>query len=147
MADFASSSVKPFTILTEDDGVLGLKIEQDPEKYTAEQLKLWLKCRGIKQSGKRGEIVQLVTDCLKEPNHSILNVGIDGGKWLAAKVIKENEELSRKESIQDKVIIPVVLDGVVFHHRIFLFCSTMDTLLCSRVKNNCSSRSFPEMCR
>ena len=65
MANFASSSVKPLTVLTEDDGVPGSKIEQDPENYTVEQLKRWLKCRGLKQSGKRGEIVQRVSDCLK----------------------------------------------------------------------------------
>ena len=67
MANFASSSVKPLTVLTEDDGVPGSKIEQDPENYTVEQLKRWLKCRGLKQSGKRGEIVQRVSDCLKGP--------------------------------------------------------------------------------
>ena len=71
MANFANSSVKPLTVLTEDDGVPGSKIEQDPENYTVEQLKRWLKCRGLKQSGKRGEIVQRVSDCLKGPNHRL----------------------------------------------------------------------------
>ena len=98
MANFASSSVKPLTVLAEDDGVPGSKIEQDPENYTVEQLKRWLKCRGLKQSGKRGEIVQRVSDCLKGPNHRILDVSIDGGKWFAIKVLKENEELSKKEN-------------------------------------------------
>ena len=101
MANFASSSVKPLTVLTEDDGVPGSKIEQDPENYTVEQLKRWLKCRGLKQSGKRGEIVQRVSDCLKGPNHRILDVSIDGGKWFAIKVLKENEELSKKENVKE----------------------------------------------
>ena len=102
MTNFASSSVKPLTVHTEDDGVPGSKIEQDPENYTVEQLKRWLKCRGLKQSGKRGEIVQRVSDCLKGPNHRILDVSIDGGKWFAVKVLKENEELSKKENVKGK---------------------------------------------
>ena len=63
MASSASTSVKPLTILTEDDGVPGSKIEQDPQHYTVDQLKRWLKCRGLKQSGKREEIVQRVAAC------------------------------------------------------------------------------------
>ena len=108
MANFASSSVKPLTVLTEDDGVPGSKIEQDPENYTVEQLKRWLKCRGLKQSGKRGEIVQRVSDCLKGPNHRILDVSIDGGKWFAIKVLKENEELSKKENVKEECVVPAV---------------------------------------
>ena len=108
MTNFASSSVKPLTVLTEDDGVPGSKIEQDPENYTVEQLKRWLKCRGLKQSGKRGEIVQRVSDCLKGPNHRILDVSIDGGKWFAVKVLKENEELSKKENVKGKFVVPAV---------------------------------------
>ena len=60
MTNFASSSVKSLTVLTEDDGVPGSKIEQDPDNYTVEPLKGWLKCRGLKQCRKRGEIVQHV---------------------------------------------------------------------------------------
>ena len=67
MASSASTSVKPLTILTEDDGVPGSKIEQDPQHYTVDQLKRWLKCRSLKQSGKREEIVQRVASCLQGP--------------------------------------------------------------------------------
>ena len=52
----ASTSVRSFTILTEDDGVPGSKFEKDPENYNVEQLRRWLKCRGLKQSGKREEL-------------------------------------------------------------------------------------------
>ena len=52
MACFASTSVRPFTVRTEDDCVPGSKIEKEPEIYTVDQLKRWLKCRGLKQSGK-----------------------------------------------------------------------------------------------
>ena len=55
----ASSSSQSFTILTEDDGIPGSKFEKEPEEYTVEQLKRWLKCRGLKQSGKRGELLTL----------------------------------------------------------------------------------------
>jgi len=54
-----SSSAQSFTILTEDDGIPGSKFETEPE-YTVEQLKRWLKCRGLKQSRKRGELLNRV---------------------------------------------------------------------------------------
>ena len=108
MASSASTSVKPLTILTEDDGVPGSKIEQDPQHYTVDQLKRWLKCRGLKQSGKREEIVQRVASCLQGPNHRILDVSIDGGKWFAEKVLKENEELKGRETFNEQVAVPIV---------------------------------------
>ena len=82
MASSASTSVKPLTILTEDDGVPGSKIEQDPQHYTVDQLKRWLKCRGLKQSGKREEIVQRVASCLQGPNHRVLDVLMAGNGLL-----------------------------------------------------------------
>ena len=111
MACFASTSVKPLTILTEDDGVPGSKIEKEPENYTVDQQKRWLKCRGLKQTGKRTEIVQRVADCLKGPNHRVLDVSIDGGKWFAAKVLKENEELKGKADFGGRVDAPVIPDA------------------------------------
>ena len=96
MASSASTSVKPLTILTEDDGVPGSKIEQDPQYYTVDQLKCWLKCRGLKQSGKREEIVQRVASCLQGPNHRVLDVSIDGGKWFAAKVFERERRTEGK---------------------------------------------------
>ena len=41
-----SSSAKA-TILTQNDDVPGCKFEGEPAKYTVEQLKRWIKCRGI----------------------------------------------------------------------------------------------------
>ena len=106
MAWSASTSVKPLTILTEDDGVPGSKIEQDPHHYTVDQLRYY--CRGLKQSGKREEIVQRVASCLQDPNHRVLNVSIDCRKWFAAKVLKENEELKGRETFNEKVAVPIV---------------------------------------
>ena len=44
----ASSSLHFLTVLTEDDGVSGFKFERKPEEYTRDQLKQWLKYRGLK---------------------------------------------------------------------------------------------------
>ena len=60
----ASSSLYFFIVLTEDDGVSGSKFERKPEEYTVDQLKQWLKCKGLKLSGKREDIVQRVRDCV-----------------------------------------------------------------------------------
>ena len=68
------------TILTEDDGVPGSNFDREPENYTVEQLKRWLKYRGLKLGGKHGELVTRVSDCIKKGNHRILDVSIDQGK-------------------------------------------------------------------
>ena len=52
--------------------------------------------------------MQRVSDCLKGPNHRILDVSIDGGKWFAIKVLKENEELSKKENVKEECVVPAV---------------------------------------
>ena len=56
--EMASSSLYFLTVLTEDDGVSGFKFERKPEEYTVDQLKRWLKYRGLKLSGEREDIVQ-----------------------------------------------------------------------------------------
>ena len=39
----ASSSLQSLTVLTEDDDVPGSKFERDPQEYTVDQLKRWLR--------------------------------------------------------------------------------------------------------
>ena len=70
---FASTSIRSFTVLTEDDGVPGSKLEREPEYYTVDQLKRWLKCRGLKQGGKREEILKRVKDCIFSGSHRTLD--------------------------------------------------------------------------
>ena len=109
MAYLSSTSWKPLTILTENDGVPGSKFDREPEHYTVEQLKRWLKCRGMKLSGKRDELVTRVSDCIKKGSHRVLDVSIDQGKWFAAKVIKENQEVIVDKSIKSKLsFVPTV---------------------------------------
>ena len=69
----ASSSLHFLTVLTEDDGVSGFKFERKPGEYTVDQLKRWLKCRGLKLSGKREDIVQRVRDCVRSGNYHTLD--------------------------------------------------------------------------
>ena len=109
IACLSSTSWKPLTILTENDGVPGSKFDREPEHYTVEQLKRWLKCRGMKLSGKRDELVTRVSDCIKKGSHRVLDVSIDQGKWFAAKVIKENQEVIVDKSIKSKLsFVPTV---------------------------------------
>ena len=74
-----------------------------------EQLKRWLKCRGVKPSGKRDELVTRVSDSIKKGCHRVLDVRIDQGKWFAAKVIKENQEVIVDKSIKSKLsFVPTI---------------------------------------
>ena len=86
----STSSLQNVAILTENDGVPESKCESDAENYTVEQLKRWLKCRGIKQGGKRNDLVTRVPDSLSSGNHTVLDPSIDNGKWLQSKILKEN---------------------------------------------------------
>ena len=88
----ASSSLRSLTVLTDDDDVPGSKFEREPEEYTVDQLKRWLKCRDLKLSGKRDDLVKRVSDCIKSGDHRTLDPSIDNGKWFAAKVLKESCE-------------------------------------------------------
>ena len=91
--EMASSSLHSLTVLTEEDGVPGSKFEREPEEYTVDQLKRWLKCRGLKLSGKREDLVQRVRDCVRSGNYHTLDPAIDHGKWFAAKVLQENSDV------------------------------------------------------
>ena len=71
--EMASSSLHFLTVLTEDDGVSGFKFERKPEEYTVDQLKRWLKYRGLKLSGEREDIVQRVRDCVRNGNYHTLD--------------------------------------------------------------------------
>ena len=50
-----------------------------------------------------------VSDCIKKGSHRVLDVSIDQGKWFAAKVIKENQEVIVDKSIKSKLsFVPTV---------------------------------------
>ena len=103
----ASSSAQSFTILTEDDGIPGSKFEKEPEEYTVEQLKRWLKCRGLKQGGKRGELLNRVRDCIASGSHRNLDPSIDDGKWFAAKALQE-QNVQDKKGKSNIVLLPAI---------------------------------------
>ena len=102
----ASSSHHSFTVLTEEDGVPGSKCEREPEEYTADQLKRWLKCRGLKIRGKRKDLVQQVTDSVRSQNYHTLDPAIDHGKWFAAKALQENSDVKTNSG---SISIPCIL--------------------------------------
>jgi hypothetical protein len=103
-------SLKNVSKLTENDGVPGSKFEKDPEIYTVEQLKRWLKCRGLKQSGKRSDLLTRVHDCVASGSHNVLDPSIDDGQWYEAKLSKENTCIS-KDGGPDPRKIPVFPDS------------------------------------
>ena len=66
------------TILKQNDGVPGFKLEGKPANYTVEQWKRWLKCRGFKQTGK----FALLNDYLKSGNSHFPDSCIDKREML-----------------------------------------------------------------
>ena len=95
----ASGSLPSFTVLSDEDDVPGSKFEREPEEYTVGQLKRRLKCRGLKLSGKRDELLKRVSDCIKSGNHHTFDPSIDDGKWFSAKVLRENAKLQANCSL------------------------------------------------
>jgi len=81
----ASGSLPSFTVLTDEDDVLGSKFEREPEEYPVSQLKRWLKCRGLKLSGKRDELLKCASNCINSGNHHTLDPSMNDGKWFSAK--------------------------------------------------------------
>jgi hypothetical protein len=104
-------SLKNVSKLTENDKVPGSKFEKDPENYTVEQLKRWLKCRGLKQSGKRSDLLTRVRDCVASGSHHVLDPSIDDGKWYEAKLSIENQNTCIKDGGPDPRKIPVIPDS------------------------------------
>ena len=94
------------TVLTEDDGIPGSKLEREAEEYTVDQLKRWLNCRGSKLSGKRDELVECVRYCIKSGVHYKLDPSIDNGKWFASKVLKESSYLQENGNLTSPPFIP-----------------------------------------
>ena len=80
----ASSSLYFLTVLTENDGISGFKFERKSE-YTVDQLK----CRGLKLSGKREDIVQRVRDCVRNGNYHTLDPASIMEKGLLLKFFKK----------------------------------------------------------
>ena len=101
-----SNSLQSCTVLTEDDGIPGSKFEREAEEYTVDQLKRWLKCRGLKLSGKRDELVECVRYCNKSGGHHKLDPSINNGKWFAAKVLKESSDLQENGNLTSPPFIP-----------------------------------------
>ena len=128
MACLSSTSLKPLTILTEDNGVPGSKFDRETEHYTVEQLKRWLNYRSMKLRGKRDELETRVSDSIRKGRHRVLDVSIDQGKWFEAKVIKENQEVIVDKSIKSKLsfvpTVPISQEGVPSSHNIFPYFLT-----------------------
>ena len=53
MACFASTSVRPLTVLTENDGVPGSKIEKEPENYTVNYTQTLAEVQGFETKWKK----------------------------------------------------------------------------------------------
>ena len=97
--EMASSSLHFLTVLTEDDGVPGFKFERKPEEYTVDQLKRWLKYRGLKLSGKREDIVQRVRDCVRNGNYHSLDPASIVENGLLLKFFKKIDVKTNSGSI------------------------------------------------
>ena len=95
----ASGSLPSFTVLSDEDDVPGSKFEREPEEYTVGQLKRRLKCRELKWSRKRDELLKRVSDCIKSGNHHTFDPSNDDGKWFSAKVLRENAKLQANCSL------------------------------------------------
>ena len=80
------------TVVLYEEDVPGAKLMKDPNDCSVEELKRWLKCHGLKKTGKKVELIERV-----RLNNRIgkIDPKIDGGKWYKYKrtgsVAKDSE--------------------------------------------------------
>ena len=82
-------------VLFEDD-VPGAKLTKTPEACTITELKRWLKCHGLKQCGKKQELVVRVRDAILVGTK--VDPAIDEGKWY---------NLKKGQAATDSQVCPV----------------------------------------
>ena len=97
----ASGLLLSFTVLTEEDDVLGSRLE--PEEYIVGQLKRWLKCRRLKLSGKRDELLKRVSDFTYQKRES--SHARSGYRWWQM-VISKNAKLQANCSLSSLPLVP-----------------------------------------
>ena len=90
-----SGSLPCFTVLTDEDDVPGSEFQREPEEYTVGQLRRRLKCRGLKLSGKRDELLKRVSNCIKSGNYHTLDPSIDDGNSSQQKFSKKCKVTSK----------------------------------------------------
>ena len=92
----ASTSVRSFTVLTENDDVAGSQFEKDPGNHNVEQLRQWLKCRSLKQRGKLEELLGRVRNCI---------IFLSGEDKSAARVFNVNPRLNRSTQMNSLIFL------------------------------------------
>ena len=68
-----------------------------------------MKCRGLKQAGKREDLLARVKDNVKSGNHQILDSSIDNGKWLETKILRQKNAESLQPSSTVVSDVPLIL--------------------------------------
>ncbi|XP_077862466.1 uncharacterized protein LOC144344312, partial [Saccoglossus kowalevskii] len=113
--------------LTEDDVPGAIFLYSLVEKHSVEQLKRWLKCRGLKTSGKKSILIQRCQNCIDCGASQLIDPGIDDGYWLKT---KEAEARSCATVSVNTILpingwkplcelednMPIITDGHIFYY-------------------------------
>ena len=78
-----------YVVLYEED-VPGAKLTKDLDDCSGEELKRWLQCHGLKKTGKKIELIEIVRLSI-----GIIKVDpkIDGGKWYEYKELVVSQKI------------------------------------------------------
>ena len=75
------------------------------QNYTVDQLKRWLKCRGLKLSGKRSDLIARVKNCLSSGDHHVLVLMMENG-WKPKFYEKKTGDDAKKQNLRKIPDIP-----------------------------------------
>ncbi|KAK3919042.1 Transportin-1 [Frankliniella fusca] len=92
--------------LFENDGVPGSKLDtRILQRYTTTQLRRWLECRKLPTKGNKDCLIARISNKVKTGRGHILDIGVDGGKWLE---IKRNKLLQQSgTNVPKKETLPI----------------------------------------
>ena len=75
-----------------EEGIPGVQLTKDPTECSALELIRWLKCHGVKRTGRKQGLIDRVRGCIAMKK--AVNPKIDHGKWYELRVTRLGNNLT-----------------------------------------------------
>ncbi|KAF5286774.1 hypothetical protein FQR65_LT12444 [Abscondita terminalis] len=65
--------------------VPGATLSCNLHDHSVQELRRWLECRGLNQSGRKEDLIERIRNCIDNGRENEISIAIDGGKWYNRK--------------------------------------------------------------